>query len=323
MRRSDGCANFEAEGSRNWPASPRIAHAAVQGHDVAMKVIVQAFLAASLTALSAPGNARDLVWSEEFDATALDRSTWNVIGPDLWVNNEQQAYLDDPATIAIVQGADGAEGGALRLQPVFRPGVDPHAERKADFVSGRIDSKGKFDFTFGRAEARIRMPDARGVWPAFWLLGNGPWPDTGEIDIMEYIGEKEWTSVALHGPGYSGDTPLVSRYAFPLGTDVTGWHVYAVEWTNDALVFEVDGQPVYRVTREMVERYGEWRFDNPKYVIINFALGGAYPAGVNRVESPYPGLPQETVDRIKAGEPTMLVDWVRVYAPETPPASGH
>ena len=283
-----------------------------------MKVIVHALLAASLTAFSAPGNARDLVWSEEFDAPALDRSTWNVIGPDLWVNNEQQAYLDDPATITIVQGADGAEGGALRLQPVFRPGADPHAERKADFVSGRIDSKGKFDFTFGRAEARIRMPDARGVWPAFWLLGNGPWPDTGEIDIMEYVGEKEWTSVALHGPGYSGDTPLVSRYTFPSRTDVTDWHVYAVEWTDDTLVFEVDGRPVYRVTREMVERYGEWRFDNPKYVILNFALGGAYPAGVNRVERPYPGLPQETVDRVKAGELAMLVDWVRVYAPEAP-----
>jgi beta-glucanase (GH16 family) len=288
----------------------------VEAHEVAMKVIVHALLAASLTVLSGQASARDLVWSEEFDAPALDRSTWNVIGPDMWVNNEQQAYVDDPATIAVVRGADGAEGGALRLQPLFRPDVDPHAERKADFVSGRIDSKGKFDFTLGRAEARIRMPAARGVWPAFWLLGNGSWPDTGEIDIMEYVGEKEWTSVALHGPGYSGDTPLVSRYTFPEGTDVTGWHVYAVEWTEDALVFEVDGQPFYRVTREMVERYGEWRFDNPKYVILNFALGGAYPAGVNGVERPYPGLPQETADRIKAGELAMLVDWVRVYAPE-------
>jgi beta-glucanase (GH16 family) len=301
---------------------PRIAWATGAGHEVAMKIWAHAFLAASLVALSAQGNARDLVWSEEFDAPTLDRSRWNVIGPELWVNNEQQAYVDDPQTIAIVREADGAEGGALRLQPVFCPGVDPHAERKADFVSGRIDSKGKFDFTFGRAEARIHMPDARGVWPAFWLLGNGPWPDTGEIDVMEYVGENEWTSVALHGPGYSGDTPLVARYTFPEGTDVTDWHVYAVEWSNDALVFEVDGQPVYRVTREMVERYGEWRFDNPKYVILNFALGGAYPAGVNGVESPYPGLPLETVDRIKAGELAMLVDWVRVYAPEAPPARG-
>ena len=189
--------------------------------------------------------AREVVFADEFDAPTLDRTTWNVVGPGFWVNNEQQAYIDDPATVAIVEGVSGAEGGALMLRPVFRPGIDPHPERKADFVSGRIDSKGNVDFTYGRAEARIRMPDAVGVWPAFWLLGNGEWPGTGEIDIMEYVGEKDWTGVALHGPGYSGETPLVNKFFFPEGTDVTDWHVYAVEWTRDAILFEIDG----RVTR--------------------------------------------------------------------------
>ena len=259
--------------------------------------------------------AREVVFADEFDAPTLDRTTWNVVGPGFWVNNEQQAYVDDPATVAIVEGVSGAEGGALMLRPLFRPGIDPHPERKADFVSGRINSKGKFDFTYGRAEARIRMPDAVGVWPAFWLLGNGEWPGTGEIDIMEYVGEKDWTGVALHGPGYSGETPLVNKFFFPEGTDVTDWHVYAVEWTRDAILFEIDGRLTYRVTRPMVEHYGEWRFDTPKHVILNFAMGGAYPFKTNGIDKPYNGVPQETVDKVKAGEVAMLVDWVRVYAP--------
>lgn len=278
-------------------------------------LLLAAHPAAIAQSPEAPAPARTLLFSDEFAGEALDRTKWNVIGPDFWVNNEQQAYVDDPAVISLIQGISGAEGGVLMLRPLYKPGIDDHPQRSADFVSGRIDSKGKYDFTHGRAEARIRMPDAPGVWPAFWLLGNGKWPDTGEIDIMEYVGEKDWTGVALHGPGYSGETPLVNKYVFPEGQDATGWHVYAVEWTKDALVFEVDGRPTYRVTRPMVEHYGKWRFDTPKHLILNFALGGAYPFKTNGVEKPYNGLPQDTVDKIATGEVAMLVDWVRVYAP--------
>ncbi|PZT85260.1 MAG: glycoside hydrolase family 16 protein, partial [Citromicrobium sp.] len=119
-----------------------------------------------------------------------------------------------------------------------------------------------------------------------------------------------------HGPGYSGETPLVNKYFFPEGVDVTQWHTYAVEWTDSQIDFVVDGQVTYRVTRPMVENYGEWVFDTEKYVILNFAMGGAYPFKTNRIEEPYNGVPQATVDAVKTGEVAMLVDWVRVYAPE-------
>ena len=259
---------------------------------------------------------RTLLWADEFNEAKLDRDHWNVIGTDFWVNNEQQAYVDAPEVLSIVDDVEGADGGVLMLRPVYAPGTDPHPDRKADFLSGRVESQGKFDFTHGRAEARIKMPDAEGVWPAWWMLGNDRWPDTGEIDIMEYVGEKDWIGVALHGPGYSGETPLVNKYFFADGEDVTDWHVYAVEWKKDELVFQVDGRTVYRVTRPMVEHYGEWSYDNPKYLILNFALGGAYPFKTNGVEEPYNGLPQATVDKIKSGDVAMLVDWVRAYAPE-------
>ena len=259
---------------------------------------------------------RTLLWADEFNGSELDRDNWIVIGTDFWVNNEQQAYVDAPEVLSIVDDAEGADGGALMLRPVYAPGIDPHPDRKADFLSGRVESQGKFDFTHGRAEARIKMPDAEGVWPAWWMLGNDRWPDTGEIDIMEYVGEKDWIGVALHGPGYSGETPLVNKYFFADGEDVTGWHVYAVEWKKDELLFQVDGRTVYRVTRPMVEHYGEWSYDNPKYLILNFALGGACPFKTNGIEEPYNGIPQATVDKIKSGDVAMLVDWVRVYAPE-------
>ncbi|HSJ77385.1 MAG TPA: glycoside hydrolase family 16 protein [Erythrobacter sp.] len=260
-------------------------------------------------------DARAIIFADEFDGPALDRTKWNVIGMDFWVNNEQQAYLDSPDTIQFADDIEGAEGGVLVLRPVYRPGVDTRADRKADFISGRIESQGKAEFTYGRIEARIKMPDAEGVWPAFWMLGNGQWPDTGEIDIMEYVGEKDWTGVALHGPGYSGETPLVNKFFFDDSTDATHWHVYAIEWTKDAVLFEINGRLTYRVTRPMVENYGKWRFDNDKHLILNFALGGAYPFKTSRIAQPYNGLPASTVDQIKAGKVAMYVDWVRVYEP--------
>jgi beta-glucanase (GH16 family) len=272
-------------------------------------------LAADHHAPTASADTRALVFADEFDAPTLDRSRWNVIGMDFWVNNEQQAYLDSPDTIQFATDIEGADGGALVLRPVYRPGIDTRKDRNADFISGRINSRGHAEFTYGRIEARIKMPDAEGVWPAFWMLGNGRWPDTGEIDIMEYVGEPDWTGVALHGPGYSGETPIVNKFFFDEGTDATDWHVYAVEWTKDAILFEVDGRLTYRATRPMIENYGEWRFDTPKFLILNFALGGAYPFKTSRIEKPYNGMPQSTVDQIKAGEVAMYVDWVRVYEP--------
>ena len=260
---------------------------------------------------TATGTAQ-VIFSDEFNGASLDRTKWNVVGPDFWVNNEQQIYIDSTETISLRQNSPGADGGVLVLRPVFRPGTDTNTKRNADFVSGRIDSSQKFDFMHGRAEARIRMSDADGFWPAFWLLGYGDWPGSGEIDIMEYVGQKTWISSALHGPGYSGGNALSARFNFPAGQDVTGWHIYAVEWSADRIDFEVDGTVFYSLTKAQVEQRGEWRFDNRKYVILNAALGGNYPNGVNAVTSPYFGLPQSTVDKIKAGQVEIEVDWVRI-----------
>ena len=260
---------------------------------------------------------------DDFAGSSLDRTKWNVEVRGAAYNDEQQAYVDSAPTVFITHGAaaHGATNGALVIRPLYKPGYVSADGNRHDFVSGHLDSHGRFDFTYGVASARMKLPAGSGFWPAFWLLGGGDWPATGEIDIMENVGEPDWTSVALHGPAYSGDTPLFNRLYLAPDDDATHWHVYTVDWRPDTLLFFVDDALVYRLTRPMVENYGRWSFDNPKYIILNLALGGAYPLKVNGVKLPYPGLPQSTVDRIKRGEGDVLVDWVRVtaYAGPAPP----
>jgi beta-glucanase (GH16 family) len=255
-----------------------------------------------------------VIFADEFAAPALDRTKWNVEVTGRTVNNEQQAYIDSTDTVDIVNGADaeGADGGALRIRPRWRPGFTTAQGRTFDLTSGRLNTAGKVEFTYGTASARIKLTAGQGLWPAFWALGAGRWPDTGEMDIMENVGEADWTNVALHGPGYSGDTPLATRHHFTAPDDITNWHVYTMDWTPDRLVFSIDGETFYDVTKTMVEKYGRWAYDNPKHLIVNFALGGQYPQAVNHATQPYPGLPAATVDLIKADRVQMLVDWVRV-----------
>lgn len=261
-----------------------------------------------------------VVFFDDFTGPTLDRTRWTVRVTDATnrtANNEQQAYVDDASsadpTLRIVHGTEAAgAASALRIQAHARPGFVTPDGKHFDFVSGRLDTRGKVEFTYGTAAARMKLSAGAGLWPAFWILGTGPWPATGEIDIMENVGDSTWVSAALHGPGYSGNTPLVQRTTFPPGQDVTGWHVYAVDWSPDTLTFRVDDRAFYTVPRAAVERYGRWAFDNPKYLILNLALGGGYPRAVNGVSGPHPGLPDASVQRIQAGEATVLVDWVRV-----------
>ena len=170
----------------------------------------------------------DILFFDDFAGPELDRSKWNVIVTGRTVNNEQQAYVDSRDTIEFVNGAaaEGAANGALAIRPKFRAGFQTPEGRAFDFISGRLESRGKAEFTYGTAAARMKLTAGAGLWPAFWVLGTERWPDTGEMDIMENVGDPAWTNVALHGTGYSGNTPLVSRYTFTGLPDATGWHVY-------------------------------------------------------------------------------------------------
>jgi beta-glucanase (GH16 family) len=190
-----------------------------------------------------PAHGRTIFF-DDFSGSALDTAKWNVEITGMHVNNELQAYVDSSGTISL-------EKGILVIQPRYSPGFVTADGQKFDFISGRINTRAKFDFMYGSAEARIKLTDGAGLWPAWWMLGNGGWPATGEVDIMEYVGEKDWASAAVHGPGYSGETPFVNRLYFEKNNDVTKWHIYGVDWTPDSLIFKYDGITMFRITKTM------------------------------------------------------------------------
>jgi beta-glucanase (GH16 family) len=279
---------------------------------VMMRTTAAGLLLALFLSGRAPGTRSAIVFFEDFSGPTLDRSKWNLNVTGRTVNDEQQAYVDSPDTIAILPNLADTTHGALAITARHRPGFKTPEGRAFDFISGRMDTRGKFQFTYGTAEARIKLTSGAGLWPAFWALGNDRWPDTGEMDILENVGDSTWTNFAVHGPGYSGDKCFDFRQRFPDGGDITGWHVYGLTWTNDVLVFTVDGRERWRIDRATVETRGRWAYDTPKFLIVNQAIGGAYPHSVNHADKPYLGLPQSTVDTIDAGRAVMLVDWIRV-----------
>ena len=257
---------------------------------------------------------KEVIFFDDFSSGQLDRSKWNVEITGKTVNDEQQAYIDSFETIYIDQACPDTSHGALVIHPRYRQGYTTQEGRSFDFVSGRINTRKKMEFKFGCVSARILLPSGTGLWPAFWALGtSGHWPKCGEIDVMENVGEPDWASVAIHGPGYSGETPLVNKKYFLPNHFTTNWHIYTLECTEvTGFIFKIDGELIYRVTRPMVEFYGSWVFSEPKYLILNLALGGTYPFKTNGVRSPYYGLPEGTVQSIQNNDVKMLVDWVKV-----------
>ncbi|WP_233582762.1 family 16 glycosylhydrolase [Corallococcus sp. CA053C] len=241
------------------------------------------------------------IWSDEFDGNTVNTSNW-APNTGVHVNNEQQQYTNSGDNISV-------SNGTLKLTARLQ------SSNGYPFTSGRLESAGKREFSHGRVEARIKMPVGAGLWPAFWMLGNDigsvGWPACGELDIMENVGYGDWTSGALHGPGYSGNTPINGRF-YPAG-GVSAWHVYRTEYSTTDIKWYIDGALVKTTPRTEVERYGRWVYDKPLYIILNLAVGGGYPFGMNGATTPYYGVPQSTVDLIRNTPQTMEVDWVRAY----------
>jgi beta-glucanase (GH16 family) len=243
------------------------------------------------------------VWSDEFDGPAGSRVDTTRWGYDLgdgcpgvcgWGNNEREYYTSDTANIRL--------NGLGQLAITARVATDSIAcyYGRCLYTSAKITTRGKMLVSPGRVEARIKLPAGQGLWPAFWLLGNNigtvGWPTCGELDIMENKGSQtNMTSSAVHGPGYSGNTPFAQGYQ-PVTT--TDFHVYAVEWDANSIRFFVDSTQYHAVRRADVGRYGNWVFDQPFYAILNLAVGGNFDHN-----------PQS--DAIFPA--TMLIDYVRVY----------
>jgi beta-glucanase (GH16 family) len=233
-----------------------------------------------------------LVMQDEFDTDGvLNTATWSYnigTGANGWGNNELQYYTDRPENISI-------ENGSLKIT------ARKENYSGSSYTSARILTKGKFEQKYGRIEARIKLPWGKGIWPAFWMLGANSdtvlWPQSGEIDIMEYLGNKP-TQVfgTVHGPGYSGGSAITKTYTLPNNRFDNDFHIFGIEWGENYINYYVDDVLYNQITPKDVK--GEWVFNQPFYIILNVAVGGTLPGSPNS-DTVFPQ--------------TMLVDYVRVY----------
>lgn len=265
---------------------------------VAGLVLFKALALESSPATTLP--AWHLVWADEFnqpEGTSPDRSRWVFdTGGNGWGNRELQTYTDRTNNCRIENGMLVIE--ARREEFTGRDGVARH------FTSARLKTQGRYSFTYGRIEARIQLAGGQGLWPAFWLLGDNlatvGWPACGEIDIMENIGKEPATvHGTIHGPGYSGAKGIGQPHRLRSGRFADGFHRYAVEWTPREITFLCDGEPYGTVSPTSLPTGAHWVFDAPEFIILNLAVGGAWPGDPDAATS----FPQR-----------MLVDYVRVFS---------
>ena len=238
----------------------------------------------------------ELVWSDEFEGPEgqpPDPERWvHDVGGHGW-GNEQLEFDSDRSENASLDGQ-----GNLRI--IARK--ESYGGR--EYSSARIKTQGLFTTQYGRVEARIKLPIGKGIWPAFWMLGADypevGWPQCGEIDIMEYRGQEPWIiHGSLHGPGYSGGSPIsASHTPTDGGTLYDEFHTYAVVWDASRIAFEVDGYTYQVVTPQQLPGSAPWVYDHPFFIILNVAVGGHY-VGAPDAATQFPQ--------------TMLVDYVRVW----------
>ncbi|WP_275006137.1 family 16 glycosylhydrolase [Promicromonospora iranensis] len=243
-------------------------------------------------AAQAAAQAAALTWSDEFNGaagSAPNGANWNFeTGAGGWGNNELQNYTSSRNNSAL----DG--NGNL---------VITARQEGSGYTSARLTTKGKVQPQYGRLEARIKIPRGQGIWPAFWMLGGQfpgtPWPNSGEIDIMENIGrEPNRVHGTLHGPGYSGANPVTGSYAHPQNWSFADdFHTFAIDWSPNSITWLVDGN-AYQTFTPANTGSNPWVFNQPFFFILNVAVGGnwpGYPDGSTQ-------FPQQ-----------MVVDYVRVY----------
>lgn len=234
----------------------------------------------------------ELVWSEDFNYEgAPDPSKWNFeIGDSGWGNNEWQYYTDRLENARVGDGVL-----TITAREENYEGANYTSARMITYENGHY-------WQYGRVEARIKLPEGQGIWPAFWMLGKNifegtTWPATGEIDILEMIGGGENDST-LHGTAhwqeggehtYQGES---LKHSEKLSQD---FHVYAIEWDDEQIKWFFDGEQYYSLS---IQSSSMSEFDAPFFILLNIAVGGDWP-----------GYPDDTTQFPQ----TMEVDYVRVY----------
>jgi beta-glucanase (GH16 family) len=255
-----------------------------------------------------PVSPATLVWSDEFNGPAQsqpDPADWSYdTGARGWGNKELENYCawasnTPPCSASTPNAYVGGDGYLHIIARDLGKGV---------YTSARLKTQGLQGFQYGRIEARIKIPEGQGIWPAFWMLSDNittvPWPASGEIDNMENIGkEPSIAHSSLHMTG--GD--LTEKFTLPNGEKLaSAFHIYGMIWTPGKMQFYLDTPTNIYATFTSANLPGtaKWPFDDGKFFfILNVAVGGSWPGDPDATIS----FPQE-----------MLVDYVRVYREPAP-----
>ncbi len=244
-----------------------------------------------------------LAWSDDFDApdgTPVDANKWtHETGGNGFGNQELEYYTDDPA--------NSQQMGGNLVITATKDGAASHTcwNGACQFTSARLVTSSHYTTTYGKIEARLKTPAGKGVWPAFWMLGDNldvvSWPTCGELDIMEAIGsDPAVLHGSMHGPGYSGATPLTASTKLTSGANLSDdFHIYSIEWAPNVVRFYLDNQLYETRTPADMPKGAIWVYDHPFFIILNVAVGGSWP-GSPDATTPIPA--------------KMLVDYVRVYS---------
>ncbi len=263
-----------------------------------------------MTVVSIQADERKLVWSDEFDKPGMpDESKWTY-EEGFIRNRESQYYTRARQENARVE--DGVLVIEARREQYKDPSIDPNrtggrrrGPESVEYTSASVNTKGKVAWRYGRIEVRAKLPTGRGMWPAIWMLGTNideiGWPACGEIDIMENVGfAPDVIHANIHTKAYNHvkGTGKGAKLTVPNPHD--DFHIYAVEWTEKTMDFFVDDQKVFTFENEGTGR-DVWPYDQPHYLILNIAVGGAW-GGQKGIDDEI--FPQK-----------MLIDYVRVYSP--------
>ncbi len=242
-----------------------------------------------------------LVWSDEFNGNAVDETVWRKVyhgNPD---NGELQFYTPRPENIVV---SDGTLKLIARKEKFTGQGPWMSQPATRDYTSGKVETQGKKTFKYGKFEASMKLPRGKGTWPAFWLLGENlfdagvGWPKCGEIDIMEHGQDFNNLGAAIHTATYNHTIGTQKTGTYQINNYDTGFHIYGMEWSASQLKFSVDGNVYFTVTKAALgSTVNEWPFDQPFWIILNHAVGGAWGGTPDTTLYPH----------------TVEVDWVRVY----------
>jgi len=232
----------------------------------------------------------ELVWADEFDtdgAPSNENWTYDIgTGNNGWGNGEVQYYTDRSDNVTITDG-------------MLKITAKKEDYQGSSYTSARINTKGLYDFTYGRIDVRAKLPEGGGTWPAIWMLGSSfetiGWPACGEIDIMEGIGNNPgYVQGAIHTTASSGSTE--NKGSTTIADASSAFHVYSVNWSPDQISFLVDDEIFYTYKPDFKDAT-TWPFDDPQFIILNVAMGGNLGGEISEAFT----------------EGTMEIDYVRVY----------